>query len=194
MSKCAVVSTCGLGRDFTLMGEALPVVPNYRDLGVIVDPKLTFSAHLASVLLSATRVTNTLFRCFVIKRPDFYFKLYVSLVIPKLLYCCQVWRPFRKSDILSLEKFQRKFIRRVSLRCDVPRDSLCLPSISELFDNADAQMYKRMSFLESHSKIFNVNINNLRSNCTITTKDIARYDRVNNMFAWRYCRSLHVMK
>lgn len=190
-SKCAVMSSCELNHQFTLSGKPLPVVSKYRDLGVIINPRLDFHEHIASVILSASRITNTIFRCFIVKQPEFYLKLYVSLVIPKLLYCCEVWRPYRKCDVTSIESLQSKFLRRVSLRCGVPRESLCLPNISDLFKKADLSMYKRLSKLESFNDIFDINVNNLRSNFNVRTKKVARNDKVNNMFAWRLCRILH---
>ena len=189
-AKCAVLSSCDLDVPFDLAGVPLPSLPHYRDLGVLVDPELRFSAHLASVLGSAAMVSNMIFRCFVGKDPKFYLRLYTSLLIPRLTYCSEVWRPFRGSDLDSLERVQRRFLRRVAARCSVPLESLPpLPPLSVLFDRADKKLFERLTQLESFNSIFTLQENDRRSGSIISTKSRARIDIVNNSYAWRFARS-----
>lgn len=37
-----------------------------------------------------------MFRCFVIKKTQFYVELYRTIVIPKLMYSASVWRPHQR--------------------------------------------------------------------------------------------------
>ena len=190
-AKCAVLSSFGLDPPFNLAGVPLPSLPHYRDLGVLVDPELLFSAHLASILRSTAMVSNMIFRCFVGKDPEFYLRLYTSLLIPRLTYCSEVWRPFRISDLVSLERVQRRrFLRRVAARCSVPLESLPpLPPVSELFDRADKKLFERLTQLESFNSILTVQVNDRRRGSIISTKSRARTDIVNNSYAWRFACS-----
>ena len=161
-----------------------------RDLGVMVTAAIDFDVHITQVVKSATLVCNLIFRCFIIKTPDFYINLYKSLVIPKLLYCCEVWRPYLRKHTEAIDNVQKRFVRRVSRRCDVPRDSIDLRSITELFDAADISMYARICRNDDVDKFFRLRDNSLRSGVTITALEVAASERVNNLFAWRAARLL----
>ena len=187
--KCAVLSSCDLVRPFRLAGAPLPCVPRFRDLGVIMDPGLKFSSHLTSVIKSAAVVVNMVFRCFVVKSPDFYLHLYKSLVLPKLTYCSEVWRPYLSSDLRALENVQRRFLRRVSMRCSVSPDSLSLPPLTDLFDRADRRLFDRLSLLESFDTMFSITENARRSGTLTEAKSRARTDVVKNSYVWRFARS-----
>ena len=97
--KCAVLATTTDCPDFWEPGVLIPRVSRYRDLGVnLTFATLDFSDHIAELLLAASRLTNTIMRCFVIKEPSFYIKLYQALIVPRLTYCCEIWRPYLKKD------------------------------------------------------------------------------------------------
>ena len=115
---------CDLDVPFDHAGVPLPSLSHCKDLGVLVDPELRFSAHLASVLRSSAVASNMIFRCFAGENPEFYLRLHASLLIPRLTYCLDVWRPFRGSDLNSLEQVQRRFLRRVAANCSIPLESL----------------------------------------------------------------------
>ena len=159
-------------------------------LGVIVTPDLDFDLHITQVVKSANAICNTAFRCFIIKDPEFYLTLYRSLVVPKFLYCSEVWRPFLGKHIEAIDRVQSRFIRRVSKRCDVSRDSISLKPIRELQDAADLKMYNRLCSLNVIDRFLDIRPNNLRSEQTVSALEVARTDRVNNMFSWRLARML----
>lgn len=163
---------------------------NYRDLVIPINVKLNFTNHIADVVLSVSRLINVIFRCFIVRRPEFYIRLYQSLILPKLLYCCQVWRPYLKKDINALEALASRFARRVSLRCNVSKNSVVLPNIVSLYDRADFNMYITLKKLPSFDEMFEVNVNNLRSGNTVKTRRCAKTEKVNNQFVWRVVRQL----
>ncbi|XP_028966502.1 uncharacterized protein LOC114828045, partial [Galendromus occidentalis] len=101
-----------------------------NDLGVTITPTLDFSAHIADTLLIASRLTGTIMRSFIVRDPTFYIHLYRSLILPRLTYCCEIWRPYLKKEIKALDRLQNSFIRRVAYRCDVDRETIALESQS----------------------------------------------------------------
>lgn len=191
VGKCSVMSSMSVLSSFSLDQHLIPVSSSYRDLGIPMNPKLDFSEHLSNTLLSVNRVSNTIFRCFIVKRPEFYLRLYNALIVPKLLYCCQVWRPYLKRDLSALDSVQSRFIRRVAFRCGIERESLTLPSLKSLFDKADLNMYNTLKSLPSFVNMFDVKMNNLRSATNVRAHHIAKSDKINNMFVWRVARNLH---
>uniref|UniRef100_A0A1X7TJF3 Reverse transcriptase domain-containing protein n=1 Tax=Amphimedon queenslandica TaxID=400682 RepID=A0A1X7TJF3_AMPQE len=103
--------------------RAAPIVFNYcfgestvpcntscKDLGIIFQEDLSWSAQVKAVLAKAYKTLSLLRRTFraastptVVKK-----KLYLSLIIPIFTYCAPIWRPSLIKDILALEQFQRR--------------------------------------------------------------------------------------
>ena len=82
-----------------------------KDLGVILDSKLTFVDHLNITINKANNMLS------FIKRFSFHFKdpytiktLYVSYVRSILEYCCVVWAPYQETYINRLESVQKQFL------------------------------------------------------------------------------------
>ena len=187
--KCAVLSSRNIGHVYRLKHEIIPHVNCFRDLGVVVAADLDFDIHISQVVRSANAICNTIFRCFIVKSADFYTNLYTSLVVPRFLYCSEVWRLYLKKPD-AIERVQNRFIRRVSKRCDIPRSAIVLRPISELHDEADMRMYDRLCTLNMIEQFVEIRENSLRSGRTVSAHEVARTDRINNLFAWRLARRL----
>lgn len=102
---------------FSINGLALDTVSCMKDLGVYVDSKLTFNAHIdyianrANKLLGYIRRTTVPFsnpRCLVI--------LYTALVRSIIEYCSVIWAPFYQIHSNRLERIQKKFIRTLCFK------------------------------------------------------------------------------
>lgn len=132
VSKCSVIS---FGRkksilhfDYALEGVRLKRESTVKDLGVLLDSKLTFKDHVAYVVAKASSQLGFLFR-FAKKFKDIYClkSLYCSIVRPILEYSAVVWAPYYNNEINRIERVQRKFIR-FALRHLRWRNPLTLPS------------------------------------------------------------------
>lgn len=189
LPKCVVLGF-KKPHNYVLNGELLPVADGTKDLGVHITTELNFDKHVTAVVRSAHIICNTILRCFIVKESRFYLRLFNSLVLPKFLYCSQVWRPYLKKHIKALERVRARFLRRVSLRCAGSVSDLSLPSVEELQRAADLRIYSSLCKTPSFSRFFCVRENNLRSNRTITSTEIARTERINNVFSWRVVREL----
>lgn len=82
-----------------------------RDLGVILDSKLTFVDHYNNITYKASNMLG------FIKRFSFNFNdpytiktLYVTYVRPLLEYCSVVWAPYQVAHINRIESIQKQFL------------------------------------------------------------------------------------
>lgn len=116
VSKCSVIS---FGRkramqffDYTLRQTNLKRETTVKDLGVLLDTKLTFKDHTAYIVSKASSQLGFIFR-FAKKFKDVYClkALYCALVRPILEYCAVVWSPFYRNGKKRIEAVQRRFIR-----------------------------------------------------------------------------------
>ena len=82
-----------------------------RDLGVLVDSKLTFSTHVEQVTKKANRLLGCIAHTFKHMDKDSFVLLYKSTVRPILEYASSVWSPHLKKDIVMLENVQRRATR-----------------------------------------------------------------------------------
>ena len=88
-------------------------VQQIRDLGVIVDSKLKFTAHIAKIVSTAKQRTALLYRAFLTREQKFLIIAYKSYILPLVEYCSPIWSPNSVGDILLLESVQRSFTKRI---------------------------------------------------------------------------------
>lgn len=115
-SKCAVITftrkRSAIAFDYKLTNTLLSRTSCVKDLGVMLDSKLTFSDHLAYTTAKASKTLGFIFRIAKKFRQISCLKaLYCSLVRSTLEYCSVVWSPFYQNSIQRIESVQRKFVR-----------------------------------------------------------------------------------
>src|SRR5690606_3100442 len=81
-----------------------------RDLGVIIDGKLTFSKHCASVAKKASGVLHLLFRVFRCRSIEVHINAYVAYIRPILEYASPVCSPRLASDAHVIERYKHAFV------------------------------------------------------------------------------------
>ena len=84
-----------------------------KDIGVIIDDKLTFTEHLAEKINKANSILGIIRRTFVHLDPTILKALYTALVRPHLEYANQVWCPYLVKDVEAIENVQRRATRMV---------------------------------------------------------------------------------
>lgn len=108
-------------------------VPAMRDLGVIIDNKLTMSQHVATVVSKARARASLIFKCFHSKDRGTLLKAFTTYVRPLLEYATPVWSPFTVTDITKIESVQRAFTKRLPGLCHLAYtkrlDVLCTESL-----------------------------------------------------------------
>ena len=88
-------------------------VDKEKDLGVIIDSKLSFKAHIETKLAKAKQLLGIVRSTIKFMTGEIFIKLYKSIIRPHLEYADIVWSPTTKEYQDKLEKFQRRATRIV---------------------------------------------------------------------------------
>jgi hypothetical protein len=104
-----------------------------RDLGVVVDPNLTFEPHINGVVKKGNSIAGLLVRTITNKHSSIMVPLFKALVRPILEYGNPVWCPYLRKHINLIEGVQRRFTKKVigvsNLEYEDRLRSLKLPSL-----------------------------------------------------------------
>lgn len=84
-----------------------------KDVGVKFDPSLEFRTHIKEMTAKANSRVGLIKRSFSKLNEQSLKIVYKSLVRPILEYCSVIWCPLYKSDILEIEKVQRRATKLV---------------------------------------------------------------------------------
>lgn len=99
---------------YLINGATLPSVVNIKDLGIILDDKLSFVSHISSIISKSLRMLGFIKR----NTSDFVTVpaikvLYCSLVRSLLDYATSVWVPQYAFHIDRIERVQKKFMHHI---------------------------------------------------------------------------------
>ena len=135
-------------RTYFVGNTALEHVDTIRDLGVILDQKLTFQPHIDCIVKKANRVLGLLIRSFQNPKigghinPSSVRISYYAHVRSVLEYCSVVWAGAAKTHTDRLERVQHKFL--IWLNARSPQ-----PTAYHTIDYASLLQHFRMSALSS---------------------------------------------
>ncbi|KAG0725695.1 putative RNA-directed DNA polymerase from transposon X-element [Chionoecetes opilio] len=101
--------------DTTYQAHQQTITPAHhvRDLGITMSADSTFSQHIINISNTAKKLTGWILRTFHTRERTCMLTLWKALVLPRLEYCCQLWSPYKKGDIVKLEALQRSFTSKI---------------------------------------------------------------------------------
>ena len=114
-SKCCVItftrSNDYIDGAYKINGIALRRVNDIRDLGVILDSKLTFKKQIDKAVASGKTILGFIKRrAKEFQDPYLTKQLFNTLVIPVVEYVSPIWAPYRDVDIKRIESIQKQFL------------------------------------------------------------------------------------
>ena len=84
-----------------------------KDLGVHIDPDLSFEEHINKQIKKARSLSGMIARNFVYKTPSILIPLYKTLIRPVIEYGNPVWCPHLRKHIDEIEKIQRNYTKNI---------------------------------------------------------------------------------
>ncbi|CAM5174269.1 unnamed protein product [Natator depressus] len=113
--KCKVMYLGINNKNFSykLGTHQLEVTEEEKDLGVLVDHRMTMSHQYDMAMKKANAVLGCIRRGISSRDKEVLVPLYKALVRPHLEYCVQFWSPMFKKDEFKLEQVQRRATRMI---------------------------------------------------------------------------------
>ena len=145
------------GKDHTLKSSQ-----QEKDLGVLIDDKLNFKAHVHATTQKANRTLGLIKRNFKYLPEKQYIGLYKSQVRTKLEYANAVWSPLLEGEKDKIERVQRRASKQVKRLRDIPYchrlKELHLPTLDYRRKRGDLiQTYKILHEKDKVKQLFHMN-------------------------------------
>ena len=99
---------------YTLNGQELKYTSEEKDLGVTIDDKLKFNAHISNKVNTANSIMGLIRRTFTFLDKTIFTRLFKALVRPHLEYANSVWYPSTIKLKNMIENVQRRATKRLA--------------------------------------------------------------------------------
>ncbi|KAI5731948.1 hypothetical protein M8J77_018930 [Diaphorina citri] len=146
LHKCVVMafSRNNDNFDFTYNIQSVPLsyVLQVKDLGILLDAKLTFASHISHLSMRCFKCLGYIFRNSKGLSSEAFILLFTTLVRSLLEYGGVVWNSHYAVHVDLLERVQKKFFRYKSYR--YPCDISTLPSLSDRRVSADLNFFNKL--------------------------------------------------
>ena len=100
----------------TYLADGMEIFPSgvVRDLGVLFNENLDWQNHYSKLYVSSKQTTGWILNTFHSRDRETMLTLFKALVRSRLEFCCEVWNPYLKKDIVLIERVQRWFTYKIS--------------------------------------------------------------------------------
>ena len=166
---------------YTLNGSELQEVEKQRDLGVIINNKLTPADHIHALVSKANQRIHMIRRCFTGLNENKVTTIFKSIIRPGLEYASITWNPWLKKDKRALENIQNR-VKRLSNK-DLQLESL--ESRRRRTDLVETYKFVTGKYKTKTSRIFKQPHRTLRGHCLKLFKPPAKTEVLRNFFAHR---------
>ena len=177
---------------YQIDGTIIDSVEEEKDLGVIIDSKLSFHRHIMEIVKKANNTLGCIRRTIKFKDRNIMLPLYNAHVRSRLEYASVIWNPYRQDDIQAIERVQRratKLIRGMrGLSYTERLTALGLPSLQFRRRRADMiEVFKIISGLDriGADRFFAFNTSKTRGHSKKFFKPFSRLNLRKNSFSQR---------
>ena len=106
--KCLHTGHGNLNVNYKMGDTVLGTTVKEKDLGVTISADKKVSEQCGIAASKGNQILGLIRRNITYKGKKLIIPLYKAIVRPHLEYCIQAWRPYRKKDIDTLERIQRR--------------------------------------------------------------------------------------
>ena len=111
--KCLHTGHRNLNVNYKMRDTVLGTTVKEKDLGVTISADLKVSEQCGIAASNGNQILGLIRRNITYKGKKLIIPLYKAIVRPHLEYCIQAWRPYRKKDIDTLERIQRRATKMI---------------------------------------------------------------------------------
>ena len=111
--KCLHTGHGNLNVNYKMGDTVLGTTVKEKDLGVTISADMKVSGQCGIAASKGNKILGLIRRNITYKGKKLIIPLYKAIVRPHLEYCIQAWRPYRKKDIDTLERIQRRATKMI---------------------------------------------------------------------------------
>ena len=111
--KCLHTGHRNLNVNYKMGDTVLGTTVKEKDLGVTISADIKVSEQCGIAASKGNQILGLIRRNITYKGKKLIIPLYKAIVRPHLEYCIQAWRPYRKKDIDTLERIQRRATKMI---------------------------------------------------------------------------------
>ena len=111
--KCLHTGHGNLNVNYKMGDTVLGTTVKEKDLGVTISADMKVSEQCGIAASKGNKILGLIRRNITYKEKKLIIPLYKAIVRPHLEYCMQAWRPYRKKDIDTLERIQRRATKMI---------------------------------------------------------------------------------
>ena len=111
--KCLHTGHRNLNVNYKMGDTVLGTTVKEKDLGVTISADMKVSEQCGIAASKGNQILGLIRRNITYKGKKLIIPLYKAIVRPHLEYCIQAWRPYRKKDIDTLERIQRRATKMI---------------------------------------------------------------------------------
>ena len=155
LAKCKILHTGRVDSEivYEMDGHRLDRIEKEKDLGVIINNKLSSSDQVVDSRKRALRMLGAINRNVSYKSEEVITKLYCAYVRPLLEYCVQAWSPTYEKDCWLLERVQKRATKMVTCLRSLPYEDRLrkLGMFSLRYRRLRGDLIEVFKFVKGHS-------------------------------------------
>ena len=111
--KCLHTGHGNLNVNYKMGDTVLGTTVKEKDLGIPINADMKVSEQCGIAASKGNQILGLIRRNITYKGKKLIIPLYKAIVRPHLEYCIQAWRPYRKKDIDTFERIQRRATKMI---------------------------------------------------------------------------------